>query len=195
MDSNQYDYQVCNCFSETRNYSIDEQFPVTWADHFTSDAPSYTIDPTWLQRVSDVVDMITSNGLYVIVNAHHDSYTWLDPTAANANLTMMEDKFYHLWYQIGTMLGCKSNLLAFEALNEPSGSSSLDAAFLTSLQTTFIKAINDAGGFNSKRVIVLGGLGDGIAPAVQYFQRPASNVTNPWAFTYHYYSPCESEDT
>jgi endoglucanase len=163
---------------------------LTWADHFISDYPSYAVDPVWLQRVSDVVDMITSNGLYTFVNAHHDS-SWLDPTVPNANFTMMQEKFYALWYQVGSKLGCKSSLVGFEALNEPAGSSASDAAFLTSLQTIFIQAINDAGGFNSKRVIVLGGLGDSWTSAVQYFQSPASNVTNPWALTYHYYGPCK----
>jgi endoglucanase len=135
--------------------------------------------------------MVISNGLYTIVDAHHDSWSWLDPTAANANLTMMQEKFYRLWYQVGTKLGCKSHLLAFEALNEPSGSSASDAAFLTLLQETFIKAINDAGGFNSKRVILLGGLGDNSVDMAQWFKRPSANVTNPWALTYHYYSPCK----
>jgi endoglucanase len=170
---------------------LDEQIPVTWADHFISDSPSWTIDSAWLQRVSDVVEMVTSNGMYAIVNAHHDSWSWLDPTAANANLTMMQEKFYRLWYQVGTKLACSSSMVAFEALNEPSGSSASDAAFLTSLQKIFIKAINDAGGFNSQRVIVLGGMGDSWTSAVQYFQRPASNVTNPWILTYHYYGPCK----
>lgn len=135
--------------------------------------------------------MVTSEGMYVVVNAHHDSWSWLDPTATGANFTMMEEKFYRLWYQVGTKLGCKSSLVAFEALNEPSGSSASDAAFLTTLQKLFIKAINDAGGFNAKRVIVLGGMGDSYVSAVQYFQRPAANITNPWIFTYHYYGPCK----
>jgi endoglucanase len=123
--------------------------------------------------------MVTSNGLYTIVNAHHNSWSWLDPTAVNANLTMMQEKSYRLWYQVGTNLACKSGLLAFEALNEPSGSSASDVAFLTQLQEMFIRAINDAGGFNSKRVIVLGGMGDNWQNAVQYFKRPDANVTNP----------------
>lgn len=47
------------------------RLPVTWAYHFTGSSPDWTVDPTWLQRVSDVVDMITSRGLYVIVDVHH----------------------------------------------------------------------------------------------------------------------------
>jgi hypothetical protein len=46
---------------------------VTWADHFIANDANYTVDPAWLQRVSDVVDYSISNDLYTIVNAHHDS--------------------------------------------------------------------------------------------------------------------------
>lgn len=46
-------------------------FAVTYAYHFVGGSPDWTINATWLQRVSDVVDMITSRGLYAIVNAHH----------------------------------------------------------------------------------------------------------------------------
>ncbi|KAJ5929898.1 hypothetical protein N7454_006848 [Penicillium verhagenii] len=47
------------------------RIPVTYAYHFTGTSPDWTIDPDWLQRVSDVVDMVTDLGLYAIVNAHH----------------------------------------------------------------------------------------------------------------------------
>lgn len=50
------------------------RIPVTWAYHFTSQAPDWTVDAAWLQRVSDVVDMVTSRGMYAIVNVHHDSW-------------------------------------------------------------------------------------------------------------------------
>lgn len=58
--------------------------------------------------------MTIARGLYTIVNVHHDSWNWADVTAAGANYTEIEAKFYSLWYQIGTQLGCKSQLLAFE---------------------------------------------------------------------------------
>lgn len=47
------------------------RIPVTWAYHFTGSSPDWTVDPTWLQRVSNVVDMVVSRGLYAIVNVHH----------------------------------------------------------------------------------------------------------------------------
>lgn len=47
------------------------RLPVTWAYHFTGSSPDWTVDPTWLQRVSDVVDMLVARGLYAIVDVHH----------------------------------------------------------------------------------------------------------------------------
>jgi endoglucanase len=44
---------------------------VTWTHHFTSNASDWTVDPEWLQRVSDVLDFITARDLYAIVNVHH----------------------------------------------------------------------------------------------------------------------------
>ena len=153
------------------------------------DEAPWTVDADWLQRVSDVVDMITSNGLYVMVNAHHDSWMSFDVTAANANYTWYEQKFYSLWHQIGEKLACKSNMVAFEPLNEPTGSTAEHAAELNKLQKLFLDAIHDAGGFNSQRVIVLGGLGDNSVNMVQWLQLPPSNISNPYALTFHYYSP------
>lgn len=47
---------------------------MTYAYHFTDDSPEWTVDPNWLQRFSDVVDMTTALGLYTIVNVHHGKH-------------------------------------------------------------------------------------------------------------------------
>jgi endoglucanase len=48
------------------------RIPVTWTDHFLADGQ--TVNTTWLQRVSDVVDLAISRNLYALVNVHHDSW-------------------------------------------------------------------------------------------------------------------------
>lgn len=50
------------------------RLPVTYAYHFTGSSPDWTVDPVWLQRVSDVVDMITARGLYAVVDVHHGMF-------------------------------------------------------------------------------------------------------------------------
>ncbi|KAJ5318161.1 hypothetical protein PENANT_c052G06349 [Penicillium antarcticum] len=164
------------------------RIPVTWAYHFTESSPDWTVDSAWLQRVSDVVDMVTSRGLYAIVNVHHDSWIWADVTQSGANLTMIEEKFYRLWYQIGTKLACKSSLVAFESINEPPCNTATDAAEINKLNKIFLQAINDAGGFNSQRVVNLSGGGQDSVKTSQWFEAP-TGFSNPYAIQFHYYSP------
>ncbi|KAL4939828.1 hypothetical protein BDV06DRAFT_198017 [Aspergillus oleicola] len=164
------------------------RLPVTWTHHFTSESPDWTVDPEWLQRVSDVVDLITDRDFYAIVNVHHDSWEWADVTAADANLTLIEEKFYRLWYQIGTTLGCKSSLVAFESINEPPADTAEDGAEINKLNGIFLQAIADAGGFNSERVVNLVGGGQDSIKTSQWFEVP-EGITNPWAIQFHYYSP------
>ncbi|KAL9079214.1 MAG: hypothetical protein Q9157_001883 [Trypethelium eluteriae] len=164
------------------------RLPVTWADHFITGSPSWTINQTWLQRVSDVVDAVIERDLYVLVNVHHDATMWADVTAAGANYSAIEEQFYRLWYQVGETLGCKSSLLAFETINEPPASTNAQYAEINKLQGLFIQALADSGGFNSKRVVTLIGPSENADLTDQFLTIP-SNITNPYAIQYHYYSP------
>ncbi|KAF6816049.1 endoglucanase B [Colletotrichum plurivorum] len=166
------------------------RIPVTYSDHFTSGAPNYTVDAAWLQRVSDVVDMATARGLYVLTNVHHDSWNWADVTKATTPdlKKALNDKFYAVWLQIGTKLACKSSLVALEPINEPPATTAEHGAHLNELNDIFLKALADSGGFNQRRVVnLVGGSMDGYK-TTQWFKAPAS-IKNPWALQYHYYSP------
>jgi len=59
------------CASQETRFEGALTHTVTYTNHYTSGSPSWTIDEKWLQRVSDVVDMVTSRGLYAITNIHH----------------------------------------------------------------------------------------------------------------------------
>lgn len=109
-------------------------------------------------------------------------------TATGANFTLIEERFYRLWYQIGTKLACKSSLLAFEPINEPPASTTAQVAELNKLQQIFIQALSDSGGFNPQRVVTLNGPQEDSILTSEDFVRP-TNISNPWAIQYHYYSP------
>ncbi|KAE8354583.1 glycoside hydrolase superfamily [Aspergillus coremiiformis] len=181
VEESTFDYVKSAGFKSVR-------LPVTWTHHFTGGAPDWPVDPTWLQRVSDVIDMITSRGLYTIVNVHHDSWEWADVTKPDANMTEIEEKFSKLWYQIGAKLGCKSSLVAFESINEPPCNTAEDGAKINRLNAIFLEAINSAGGFNTQRVVNLVGGGMDSVKTSQWFKAPA-NIINPWALQFHFYSP------
>ncbi|EMD65765.1 glycoside hydrolase family 5 protein [Bipolaris sorokiniana ND90Pr] len=165
------------------------RIPVTWAYHFTSQGPNWTVDPAWLQRVEDVVDMVTQRGLYAIVNVHHDSWTWADLTSASTNVTALEERFSKLWLQIGTKLACKSELVAFEPINEIPGTTPEHGAIVNRLNDIFLQKINEAGGHNSKRVVTLVGAGEDGVKTSLWFKKPDDKFKNPWGIQFHYYSP------
>ncbi|KAK7754404.1 hypothetical protein SLS62_003697 [Diatrype stigma] len=167
------------------------RLPVTYTHHFTGESPDWTIDPDWLQRVSDVVDMAVERDLYVITNVHHDSWEWADVTQADANLTLIEEKMYRTWFQIGEKLGCKSSLVAFEPINEPPAETAEHGAELNKINKIFLQALADSGGFNTQRVVTLvGGAMDSVKTS-QWFEAP-TGFDNPWAIQYHYYSPWDA---
>ena len=99
------------------------RIPVTWHNHLVD--YSYTIDPNWMNRVKEVVDMCISNGLYVILNVHHDqsdygvSYGKGYYPMSN-QLAESERFLLNIWSQITVAFnnGYDHHLI-FEALNEP----------------------------------------------------------------------------
>jgi endoglucanase len=142
-----------------------------------------------MDRVETVVDQALALDLYVVLNVHHDSWVWADPTVANANTTMIEEKFSRLWDQIATRFACKSSKLLFEALNEPAGSTQEHANLLNKLNDHFLDSVNGAGGHNPKRVVSLSGLNMNTERTSLWFTRPTKYKSQPWGLQFHYYSP------
>lgn len=162
---------------------------VTWAYHFVSSSPTWTVNSTWMDRVETVVDQALAAGMYVILNVHHDSWVWADVSASGANLTMIEEKFSALWTQIGSRMRCKSSKLIFESINEPPGTTQQHATELNKINSIFLAAINQAGGYNSQRVVALSGLQMNSVYTEQWFTKPTTYTSQPWGLQFHYYSP------
>lgn len=88
------------------------RIPITW-DKRTATTSPYTITPSFLDRVEQVVDWALARGFIVIINAHHES--WLKENFTDANLA----RFDSIWAQISRRFQNKSDHLLFEILNEP----------------------------------------------------------------------------
>ena len=164
------------------------RIPVTYTHHFVSEAPDYEVDPEWLQRVSDVVDMALERDLLVVTNVHHDSWEWADVSLPDADITAIQTKFRALWLQIGQTLACKPATVALESINEPPAETAEDGAAVNEFNALFLDALAESGGWNSRRVVTLAGGGNDAAKTSQWFEPPA-DVANPWALQIHYYSP------
>lgn len=132
------------------------RLPVTWTNH-ADNSPPYTIDPTFIGRVEQIIDWALARNLYVCLNAHHES--WLKntnecvngqcgPTPAN------QDRFNAIWHQIANKFKEKSYLLMFEILNEPQ---TMPTLTLNQIHKRVIQTIRSSGGNNAKRLIVFSG--------------------------------------
>ncbi|KAI8937869.1 hypothetical protein NX059_005558 [Plenodomus lindquistii] len=165
------------------------RIPVTWTYHSTTTSPTWTLDPTWLTRVSTVIDMALARNFYVLVNIHHDSWTWADLTSSSTNVTQVEERLGALWYQIGTKLACKGEKVAFETINEIPGTTAEHGAVINRLNEIMLREVNRAGGFNPQRVVNLVGAGEDGYKTINWFKKPEGSWKNPWGIQYHYYSP------
>lgn len=48
------------------------RIPVSWSNHMNK--KNYTIDSAWMNRVKTIVDWAIEDGMYVILNDHHDNF-------------------------------------------------------------------------------------------------------------------------
>lgn len=130
------------------------RIPVTWKDHI-GPAPTYTVDPAWMDRVQQVVDWAQGAGLYVMINMHHDS-DWIKAMPANRELVLT--RFTAVWMQISERFANHPATLMFESINEPQFADVDDATarvLLDELNTLFFDIVRSSGGMNTTRPLVL----------------------------------------
>jgi endoglucanase len=152
------------------------RIPVTWYI-FTGEGPDYIIDGAWMDRVQEVVDYVIGNGMFAILNIHHDDHLygsgwengWLRLYGDGAPLTDEEKagmhlRFGRLWTQIADRFKDYSEYLIFEGINEPR-TIGLDrytaeiweeqSLFLNGLLQTFIDTVRAGGGRNPDRHLLV----------------------------------------
>ena len=47
------------------------RIPVSWHNHLIDE--NYTVDPSWMARIHEVAEWIAAEGMYFIINVHHDN--------------------------------------------------------------------------------------------------------------------------
>ena len=139
--------------------------PVTWYNHMDKDG---NVDAAWMQRVHEVVDYVISQGLYCIVNVHHDTgadsdtwKSWLKADASNYNTH--KSRYEKLWQQVAEEFKDYDQHLLFEGYNEmldgqSSWNFSQDNASYTVINQyaqSFVDAVRATGGNNSVRNLIV----------------------------------------
>ncbi|WP_145945738.1 glycoside hydrolase family 5 protein [Paenibacillus sp. Y412MC10] len=88
------------------------RIPITWK-HRVGDAPNYQIDPQFLDRIEEVVDWSLEEGLYVIINMHHDSGEWVKDMGSNHDEVL--NRFDAVWKQVAEHFKSHSVKLMYES--------------------------------------------------------------------------------
>lgn len=133
------------------------RIPTTWYNHVDSD---FNIDESWLDRVQEVVDYAYDEGMYVILNLHHEN--WNEPY--ESNLKAASNKMKKLWTQIANRFEKYGERLIFEGMNEPrwtntqyewNGGNAEGWRIVNELNKVFVKAVRATGGNNCYRALMV----------------------------------------
>ena len=155
------------------------RIPVSWHNHLT-DTTNYTIDSDWMARVKEIVDWAIEDGMYVILNVHHDNQTASNIAtgagkfgfAISTTSTTVQNKsktyLGKVWTQIANTFKDYDEKLIFEVLNEPRDVGSAFEWYMadstkaksycdviTDYENTCISAIRSTGGNNEYRYIMV----------------------------------------
>lgn len=182
------------------------RIPVTWLGHI-GEAPDYTIDKAWLDRVATCVGYAQNAGLNAIINIHHDgadSQHWLDIKGAATDEAINErvkQQLAAVWTQIAERFKDKGSFLIFEGLNEIHdggwgwGDNRTDGgkqyAVLNEWNQVFVDAVRAVGGENADRYLGVPGYCTNPSLTVEYFKLPADVAKNRLLVSVHFYDPYE----
>ncbi|MBO6029471.1 MAG: cellulase family glycosylhydrolase [Bacteroidales bacterium] len=184
--------------------------PVTWYPHMGSvtvvgnywDKSSWSgfnVDRVWMARVKEVVDYVIDEGMYCILNVHHDTGTattaWL--RADKQVYAAAKDRYVSLWTQIATEFESYGEKLVFESFNEmldvnntwTYASKEADDVINT-INADFVAAVRATGGNNVNRNLILNTYA--ASPdrrALQDFKLPEDVVQGHLMAQVHSYAP------
>lgn len=136
------------------------RIPVTWMNCLDS---SNNIDSAFMSRVQEVVDYCINEGLYVVLNLHHDGGEnggWI--RNAQNDYAGVSAKYQKIWQQIADNFKDYSDYLVFESMNEVTFSgyndpSSDNYTTLNKLNQLFVDTIRASGSNNEKRHLLIAG--------------------------------------
>ncbi len=173
------------------------RIPVTWRDHMDSDG---NIDREWMDRVQQVVDYAYSQGMYVIINVHHDGGgdpkfgAWIIEESQNDYNAFLK-KYKNVWKQIAERFKNYSDYLIFESMNEVGfdtlyNKNKADAYnLINKINQDFVDIIRATGGNNAKRHLLIAGYYTDIERTCDSLYKMPDDKAGRCILSVHYYTP------
>lgn len=135
------------------------RIPVTWDGHLYGGS-NYAIENAWMDRVEKIVNYGLDNGMYVIINIHHDE--WVEPTNSGKSSSLAH--INAIWSQIATRFKNYNQYLVFETLNEPRANKGTSLEWsgtqenysvVNELNAAALATIRASGGNNANRLVMV----------------------------------------
>lgn len=135
------------------------RIPVTWGPHLDS---NNHVDEAWMARVQEIVDYVIDEGMYCILNVHHDTGThgWL--RAEPERYQEISSRFKALWQQIALRFKDYGERMLFEAFNEMldnkgkwDHTEEVNYSAINQLAQDFVDVVRASGGNNVQRNLII----------------------------------------
>lgn len=145
------------------------RIPVTWGLKITQNSQTgeYFIDESWLNRVTEVVDYAIDNGMYVIINIHHDGVNWSRGwfNIGKNDIDSVMEEYAAVWKIIAERFKDYDEHLIFESMNEMTaaqfeknmwdgGAFEYDVDIIRNFNQLFMNTVRATGSNNTKRWLV-----------------------------------------
>ncbi len=163
------------------------RIPCSW-DQYLIDQEEYRIEPSWLERVKEVVDYCINNDMFAILNIHWDG-GWLENNCTNDKKEEVANKQAAIWRQIALYFRNYDERLLFAGCNEPNAEDQSQANVLKVYLQTFIDVVRGTGGRNAYRNLIVQAPYTDIDKAEKLNFMPKDKVENRLFAEVHYYSP------
>ena len=174
------------------------RIPVSW-HQVANPANDYRIRDDWMQRVTTVVNYAYNQGMYVIINTHHDESIF---KFQNNNYSQSLVVFQIIWMQIAAQFQNYGERLIFEGLNEPRtkgsstewrGGTAQERTNINKYHQAFVDVVRASGGNNDKRFLMIATYAASVEAAALNDLRmpndPGNSASRKLILSVHYYSP------
>jgi endoglucanase len=182
------------------------RIPVSWSTHVSNNGQyQFAIDGQWMARVKEVVNYAYDNGMFVIINIHHDNDQW-HMFPSNQYLNQSKKYVTDIWTQVAKEFADYDQHLIFETINEPrvvgdpnewyfdpsnpTASVSEAIGCINQINQAAVDAIRNAGGNNMDRLVGCPGyVGSIDGVTTNNFRAPNDKAQNRLWISVHAYTP------
>jgi endoglucanase len=166
------------------------RIPVAWSRF--SDAASFKISASWLDRVEEVVNYVLDDSLYAVINEHWDN-GWMQPTYAQQE--HVDKRLAAMWRQIALQFRDYGDRLVFAGMNEVTVTGNYGSPTPENYTVhngycqTFVNTVRSTGGRNAYRYLAVQGYNTNIDYTVNFFAPPRDPAPGRLLVEVHYYDP------